>query len=197
METSAVSVGLLIGDLAGAILLILGAMHGLQNPRRLLASLISHELLHYRWCRRVAFVGPSVQAVLGIALLLIVLVGGGLPSIVRQTILGTGVAAWLAMMAYLSVLLLHSPSAHCICFGRPQPVNGLSLLRIALPAGCMSGSVLAGLPTSVGLNLGAVTSAVGLSLILVAAPRVPNALRAQREPTRSSLASASHDAKAA
>ena len=116
----------------GALLLVVSGLTHAPNYRGLLASLLAHRVLPYRWARLTAQTAPLAQLVLGLAFLAALLVPSGSPALMSLTALGAG-AMYLALAGYVLAVLVSVQDPTCACFGRSEQVTWFSLVRTALP----------------------------------------------------------------
>ncbi|UUW92644.1 MauE/DoxX family redox-associated membrane protein [Pimelobacter simplex] len=117
---------------AGVLLTVAGTAH-IRDRKTLLAHLLAHDVLGYRWSRRAAQLLGPVELLLGIVLLLspgaVLVSGHPLPLVVAAA---SAAALLLVMTGYVLQALRRGGDLFCACFGTEERLGARTLLRVLL-----------------------------------------------------------------
>lgn len=158
----------LVGVVAGALLLGLSGMHHARQWKRLLSSLLKHNLVPYQLARILARTA-RYQVVVAAVMLGAVVAAPTVP-LVASAVGWGATAMFFAMAAYVFAVLRLRPGATCACFGSEQPLGWFSAIRLTVLAACSAG--FAAQPPANVLGPSHVTAALALAITLFAVPLI-------------------------
>ena len=160
--------------LAGALLLLLAASRRASGSEGLTEVVRQHGLLPDRLARH-ARVGTLFEAVIGSALIVGWLSGGGL----LLRLAATAVAAWFLFLAiYLAVLLNRRGRVPCGCLDDKSPVTPVKVIRAMLLAAtaALLATGLPAYPAELALRLLCVAAGGFIVVLLITVDRVTELL---------------------
>lgn len=158
---------------AGAALV--GAVAHLRSPGILPDALYAHGLLPNRWIRAVAVGVSVVEAVLGLAAVVVLVVGSDAG---RMTVFGVLTVLFAGYAGYLYRVIATGRSVPCGCSRSDVPVDGWAVIRTAsfAVAAALAAALTPIAPLPVHVGPGAVVALAGAT-VLILLWTLPSAMR--------------------